>query len=274
MKAQKARNKQKGARPEHSAPAEHFYDHHEATQYADNARMTQIQTNLSRRALHLLNLPPGRPSLLLDVGCGTGFGGRVLEKSGHAWIGTDISVDMLAAGKQPGLHSDHLAHDMGCLSPFRKGMFDGAISISAVQWLCVAQKEEHVPQVRLRTFLAGLRNCLRPGARAVLQFYPEDPSQMEMVRTLSLERQFSGSLVTDYPLSEAAKKFFLVLTAPKQGLPAKGGAKGSEKGGGKRSDKGGGKRAGEDFDSRSGKRPEGPAKNSSSRKVNGVIQRR
>merc|ERR1719443_352728 len=108
MKVREKASKRKGSRPEHSAPAEQFYDRREATQYDQNARMAQIQTQLARRALHLLNLPPGRPALILDAGCGTGFGGRVLEKSGHAWIGTDISLDMLAAGRRPGLHSDQV----------------------------------------------------------------------------------------------------------------------------------------------------------------------
>merc|ERR1712061_633744 len=102
----------------------------------------------------------------------------------------------------------------------RHGMFNGAISISAVQWLCVATSPGHDPEKRLRTFMRGLRHSLRPGARAVLQFYPENPSHMEMVRSAALDSHFTGALVTDYPVSEAAKKFFLVLSAPTQ-LPRK-----------------------------------------------------
>lgn len=229
MKKKAKRHDVKGNRPEHSAPAEQFYDRREASQYSQNARMTQIQTNLAKRALHLLHLPPKTPALLLELGCGTGFGGRVIEKSGHAWIGTDISADMLAAGRRPAAHSDHICHDMGCFLPFRNGMFDGAISISAVQWLCVATKPEHDPEWRLRAFLHGLRRSLRRGARAVLQFYPEDVSQMEMLKAAALDCNFTGSLVTDYPVSEAAKKFFLVLTSPSQQpqkrLPSAGASK-------------------------------------------------
>ncbi len=36
------------------------------------------------------------PQLLLDLGCGSGMSGAVLTKHGHAWIGCDISSDMLA----------------------------------------------------------------------------------------------------------------------------------------------------------------------------------
>lgn len=53
---------------------------------------------------------------------------------------------------------------------FRKGVFDGAISISAVQWLCFATKPEHEPKKRVRLFFRGLRHVLAPGAPEPLAF--------------------------------------------------------------------------------------------------------
>lgn len=42
-------------------------------------------------------------------------------------------------------------HDLGHGLPFRPGTFDGAISISAVQWLCNADRASHEPRcVRVR----------------------------------------------------------------------------------------------------------------------------
>ncbi len=42
------------------------------------------------------SFPQGSPGLLLDVGCGSGLSGRVLEEeAGCLWIGTDISRSML-----------------------------------------------------------------------------------------------------------------------------------------------------------------------------------
>ena len=47
--------------------------------------------------LILLRLPSisDKPSFILDVGCGSGLSGQVLEEHGHVWLGCDVSRDML-----------------------------------------------------------------------------------------------------------------------------------------------------------------------------------
>ena len=56
---------------------------------------------------------------------------------------------------------------MGQGFKFRPGVFDGAISISALQWLFVASKKDQLPFKRLCKFFQCLSNCLAKGARAV-----------------------------------------------------------------------------------------------------------
>ncbi|KAJ1638397.1 S-adenosyl-L-methionine-dependent methyltransferase, partial [Pavlovales sp. CCMP2436] len=199
-------------RPERSAPAENFYSANEAARYTQNARMRTIQTHLAQRALHLLGLP-ARGALILDLGCGTGYSGRVVEKHGHFWVGLDVSADMLEESRQEGRPCDQLCHDMGTGLPFRRRIFDGVISISAVQWLCVATKPEHNPERRLQNFFRGLKRVLVPGGRAALQVYPEDAEQMELIRQAALGQDFGGVFVADFPTSENSKKFFLLLYA-------------------------------------------------------------
>lgn len=50
---------------------------------------------MAYRALELLNLPPGQPCYLLDIGCGSGLSGEILEEEGHVWVGMDIAPAML-----------------------------------------------------------------------------------------------------------------------------------------------------------------------------------
>ena len=61
------------------------------------------------------------------------------------------------------------------------GLFDGAVSISAVQWLCNADTARADPRRRLRRFFETLYSCLRRGARAALQVYPSNPEQASMM---------------------------------------------------------------------------------------------
>lgn len=50
---------------------------------------------MSERAIELLVLPEDTPCYLLDIGCGSGLSGSVLEDQGHCWVGLDIAKAML-----------------------------------------------------------------------------------------------------------------------------------------------------------------------------------
>lgn len=54
---------------------------------------------------------------------------------------------------------------------------------------------------------------LARGSKAVLQFYPENAQQMEMITTAAMRCGFTGGLLVDFPHSSKAKKYFLVLFA-------------------------------------------------------------
>lgn len=139
------------------------------------------------------------------------------------------------------MEGDLLLGDLGQGLPFRAGSFDGAISISALQWLCNADQTTHVPSKRLYKFFSTLYSCLvnkkqkkikysghkfkflfqSRGSRAVFQFYPENSSQVELITSQAMKAGFTGGLVVDYPNSTKAKKIFLCLmTGGQQPLPA------------------------------------------------------
>lgn len=106
---------------------------------------------------------------------------------------------------------DLILGDMGQGMPFRAGSFDGAVSISALQWLCNADKRSHEPSKRIYQFFLTLYSCLSRSARAVFQFYPENNEQIELVTAQATKAGFYGGVVVDFPNSTKAKKFFLVL---------------------------------------------------------------
>ncbi|XP_052902289.1 probable 18S rRNA (guanine-N(7))-methyltransferase [Anopheles moucheti] len=200
-------------RPEHIAPPEIFYNEDEAKKYTNNTRIIDIQVQMCERAIELLALDPDddSPQLILDIGCGSGLSGSVLEDQGHFWIGVDISNHMLDVAIDREVEGDLLLGDMGEGMPFKAGTFDGAVSISALQWLCNADKKSHVPPKRLYQFFSTLFSCLTRNARAVFQFYPENADQIELVTSQAMKAGFYGGIVVDYPNSTKAKKYFLVL---------------------------------------------------------------
>ena len=93
------------------------------------------------RALEILAIPPGKQKLLLDIGCGSGISGNVLGTKGHMWLGCDISKAMLNVAVDREVEGDVIHSDMGHGFGFRPGTFDGAVSISALQWLCSAEQK-------------------------------------------------------------------------------------------------------------------------------------
>lgn len=166
---------------------------------------------MAERAVELLALPEDQSCLILDIGCGSGLSGSVLEDSDHMWIGIDISKAMLDVAIEREVAGDLILGDMGHGMPFKPGTFDGALSISALQWLCNADKTTHNPQKRLYKFFSSLFACLTRSARAVFQFYPENSEQIELVTSQAMKAGFYGGLVVDFPNSTKAKKYFLVL---------------------------------------------------------------
>ncbi|KAG2310773.1 hypothetical protein Bca4012_025284 [Brassica carinata] len=199
-------------RPELIAPPEIFYNDSEARKYTSSSRIVEIQAKLSERALEPLALPKDDvPRFLLDIGCGSGLSGETISENGQQWIGFDISASMLNVAVEREVEGDLLLGDMGQGLGLRAGVIDGAISISAVQWLCNADKSSHEPRWRLKAFFGSLYRCLSRGARAVFQLYPENIAQRELIFDQAMQAGFSGWLVFDYPRSTKKRKEFLVL---------------------------------------------------------------
>lgn len=50
---------------------------------------------MTHRALELLALPEDQSAFVLDIGCGSGLSGELLEEDGHIWVGVDVAPSML-----------------------------------------------------------------------------------------------------------------------------------------------------------------------------------
>lgn len=170
---------------------------------------------MTHRALELLAL--SAPSLILDIGCGSGLSGEILSSveaadgGPHVWIGMDISASMLDVALQRDVEGDLMLADIGQGVPFRPGSLDAAISVSAIQWLCNAESSDVSPQQRLARFFNGLYSSLRRGGRAVCQFYPKNEAQRSMISGAAIKAGFGAGILEDDPGTKNSK-LYLVLT--------------------------------------------------------------
>lgn len=204
-------NYSKMSRPEFTAPPEIFYDEDESRKYTQSSRVQHIQAEMTLRALELLNLPPSQ--LILDVGCGSGLSGEILTEEGHYWVGMDISGSMLGNALDREVEGDLFLADMGQGVPFRAGVYDAVISISAIQWLCNADKTENDPKRRLAAFFSTLFASLKRGGKVVCQFYPSSDKQTDQILGAAKVAGFGGGMVVDNADSKKNKKCYLVLAA-------------------------------------------------------------
>jgi 18S rRNA (guanine1575-N7)-methyltransferase len=209
------------SRPEDILPPDLFYNDNESRKYTTSSRIRNIQADMTHRALELLDLKS--PSLILDVGCGSGLSGEMLsevapEDGGpHTWVGMDIAPSMLDVALQREVEGDLFLADIGQGVPFRPGTFDAAISISAIQWLCNAETSDVSPEGRLKRFFEGLYASLRRGGRAVCQFYPKNDIQRSMISGAAIKAGFGAGMLEDDPGTKNSK-LYLVLTVGGGGL--------------------------------------------------------
>ncbi|MCJ1292083.1 hypothetical protein MMC34_003633 [Xylographa carneopallida] len=203
------------SRPEDTLPPELFYNDSESRKYTTSSRIQTIQSEMTHRALELLALDT--PSLILDIGCGSGLSGEILSSvppsmgGPHEWVGMDISAAMLGVALDRDVDGDLLLADIGQGVPFRAGSFDAAVSISAIQWLCNEDSSDDTAKARLARFFGGLYACLRRGGRAVCQFYPKNEAQRGMISAAAVKAGFGAGVLEDDPGTKNGK-LYLVLT--------------------------------------------------------------
>ncbi|XP_031447854.1 probable 18S rRNA (guanine-N(7))-methyltransferase isoform X3 [Phasianus colchicus] len=158
------------------------------------------------------------PPELLPRGRDPGADGGAGRGAAGAARGTAVPPP----GRGLRLRTERGAHLRGGTLLDRGGHQPRHAGISAVQWLCNADKKSHSPPKRLYRFFSTLYTALARGSRAVLQLYPENSEQLELITAQAMRAGFTGGMVVDYPNSAKAKKFFLCLFVGASGTLPKG----------------------------------------------------
>jgi len=131
-----------------------------------------------------------------------------LKGIGYKVVALDIISDFLYFYELNDLNP--INADM-CLVPFKPNIFDGIISISALQWVFKDINNDKMKNniINLITYFYII---LKDNSRAVIQFYPKNDELMTTIGKLITENtKFVGEYVIDNPQNPKKRKIFLVL---------------------------------------------------------------
>lgn len=196
--------------PEFTNPPDLYYNEKESQNYHRNSRVVKIQSEITTRALELLEITEDHP-FILDIGCGSGLSGKVMSERGISWVGMDLSPSMLQIASSSVESTGYIQADIGVKLPFQEESFDYAISISTVQWLFHSFETAHNPILRLRTFFKSIHRCVKK--KIAIQFYCSK-KEIEILKAEAHRAGFFGGFIIDNEGTKNCKNY-LVLSKDK-----------------------------------------------------------
>lgn len=188
-----------------------YYKGNVLTQYARSKSMMRIQEKITIRALEILDLK-SKNKLILDAGCGSGFSSFYLIAIGYRVVALDILSEFLNFYDNRQINP--VVADM-CMPPFKSNSFDGIISISTIQWIFRDINDKKMKK-NLRSLALNFFHILKPGSKAVFQFYPKNNFIMDYIGKIFVEStSFTGNFIIDNPSRPKKRRIFLLLTKEK-----------------------------------------------------------
>ncbi len=179
-----------------------FSEEH-AKNYDKSPRMIKIQAEMMLRALDFI---PKDSKKILDAGCGTGFGMKVLEAKGYEVEGVDIAPFMIKIALEKGLKAK--VADIRNMDYANKS-FDAIISISAIQWH--EGKDINDVYDHYRQVAGEFHRLLMDNGRIVAQYYPHSKEEREMALK-AFKKVFSRVVeVTDNENTKEEKIYIVAI---------------------------------------------------------------
>ncbi|MHA2280407.1 MAG: class I SAM-dependent methyltransferase [Promethearchaeota archaeon] len=157
----------------------------------------------------------GDTSLMLDLGCGTGFSSEILIKNGFNVIGVDILPDMLLKAREKKKsfkfkrYLSLILADINFL-PIRKNIIDTIISISAYNFIIHGKKNFNEKIELLNDTAKYLNKILKRGGKIIIEFYPKDDQELTIFNNSFTENGFEGFMVKSNPKQKSGQTFLLL----------------------------------------------------------------
>ncbi len=187
-----------------------YFKGEELIRYAKSKSIMRIQEKITYRAIELIE--PKKNWLFLDAGAGPGFSSIVLNELGYRVVALDFIPEFLYYYKFNEINP--IIADM-CNLPFRDNVFDGLISISALQWI-YRNINDNSMRNKLKRLFKSLEKIFKPNSRLVFQFYPKNDIIMrEIGKIITDNTSFKGNYLIDNPNNPVKRKIFLILSSNK-----------------------------------------------------------
>ncbi|MHA1986511.1 MAG: class I SAM-dependent methyltransferase [Promethearchaeota archaeon] len=164
----------------------------------------------------------GVSSLVMDLGCGTGFSSEILVDNGFYVVGVDILPDMLLKAREKRVNFNIrrflslILADINSL-PIRESKIDDIISISAYNFI-IHGKKNHFEKVKLLNDTAKcLNKILKKKGRIIIEFYPKDDQELAIFNNSFTKNGFEGFMVKRDPKQKSGQTFLLLKKEYKNG---------------------------------------------------------
>jgi 18S rRNA (guanine1575-N7)-methyltransferase len=154
-------------------------------------------------------------SLILDLGCGTGYSSELLVSQGFKVVAIDILADMIykAREKRETLKEyesiNLILADINYL-PLRNNIFETVISVSAYNFIIHDLYVKVEKRKRLFKTARALFDILKSQGRIVIEFYPSNQEELESFMLSFTKNGFDGFLIKKKETQRTGQTFLLL----------------------------------------------------------------
>jgi 18S rRNA (guanine1575-N7)-methyltransferase len=154
-------------------------------------------------------------SLILDLGCGSGFSSEILIQNDFRVIGIEILKDMLLKAREKKRTSaeykdfELILADINFL-PIKRNSIDHVISISSYNFIIHGLENYGEKAKLLNDTGKYLKEILKKNGRIVIEFYPKDDHELKMFNTSFTNNGFEGFMVKSNPHQKSGQTFLLL----------------------------------------------------------------
>jgi len=159
------------------------------------------------------NKQNGRPYLILDLGCGTGYSSEILLENGHKVIGIDVLSDMIIKARnkkklfQNNNNLELILADINYL-PLKSNSIDHIISISAYNFITYNRNSVRDKIKTINNTAKYLYKVLKSeSGRIVIEFYPKDEQELDLFVSSFKKNGFDGYLIKSKPNQKAGQTY-------------------------------------------------------------------